>query len=126
MSLYHLPTHKDSRGNLTVGEFSELPFYPKRFFIVHGANGIRGNHAHYECEHFMICVNGEVTLILDDGNEITKHLLTERTEGVYIPAMVWDSQYDFSEDAVVLVFASEPYEPDDYITSYEDFKNEIQ
>ena len=125
MSLYHLPTHKDSRGNLTVGEFSELPFYPKRFFIVYGANGVRGNHAHYECEHFLVCVNGEVTVSLDDGENVTKHLLTDKDIGIHIPSMVWDKQFDFSEDAVVLVFASEAYDPDDYITDYTEFKNEV-
>lgn len=34
---------------------------------------------------------------------------------------MWREMYDFSEDAVLLVLASEPYEEEDYIRNYEEF-----
>ena len=35
--------------------------------------------------------------------------------------MVWGVQYRYSPDAVLLVFASEEYDADDYIRDYEEF-----
>jgi hypothetical protein len=35
--------------------------------------------------------------------------------------MVWGIQYKYSKDAVLLVFASEYYDPDDYIRDYDQF-----
>ena len=43
-----------------------------------------------------------------------------------MPEMIWGTQYRFSPDAVLLVFASRPYEDDDYLRSYEDFIAESQ
>jgi hypothetical protein len=36
--------------------------------------------------------------------------------------MVWAIQYKYSSDALLLVFASDPYDPGDYIRDYEDFR----
>jgi len=38
-----------------------------------------------------------------------------------MPAMLWGTQYRYSENAVLAVFASHPYDPDDYIRDYESF-----
>ena len=45
--------------------------------------------------------------------------------GVYIPSMIWKDMYEFSEDSVLLVLASEHYEPDEYIRNYDEFVREI-
>ena len=37
------------------------------------------------------------------------------------PPMMWSTQYKYTRDAVLLVFATEPYDPDDYIREYEEF-----
>jgi hypothetical protein len=41
--------------------------------------------------------------------------------GVFMPEMIWGTQYRYSPDAVLLVFASRPYEADDYLRTYDDF-----
>ena len=41
--------------------------------------------------------------------------------GLYLPPMVWAVQYQYSADAVLLVFASEHYDPADYIRDYDEF-----
>jgi UDP-2-acetamido-3-amino-2,3-dideoxy-glucuronate N-acetyltransferase len=38
--------------------------------------------------------------------------------------MVWGIQYKYSPDAVLLVFASHPYNSDDYIRDYDEFLRE--
>jgi UDP-2-acetamido-3-amino-2,3-dideoxy-glucuronate N-acetyltransferase len=41
--------------------------------------------------------------------------------GLYLPAAIWGTQYRYSPDAVLLVLASHPYDPDDYIRDYDAF-----
>ena len=41
--------------------------------------------------------------------------------GVHVPPMVWATQYNYSADALLLVLASHPYDPDDYIRDYSQF-----
>ena len=41
--------------------------------------------------------------------------------GIYVPPMIWGTQWKYSADAALLVFASEHYDPDDYIREYSAF-----
>jgi UDP-2-acetamido-3-amino-2,3-dideoxy-glucuronate N-acetyltransferase len=34
---------------------------------------------------------------------------------------VWGTQYNYTPDAMLLIFASLPYDPDDYIRDYDQF-----
>lgn len=114
----------DPRGSLTVGEVpSEVPFLPKRYFAVYGVPSLelRGEHAHKECEQFLLCLNGSVRVLLDDGSNRCEVLLDRPEMGVYMPAMIWGTQYRYSHDAVLLVFASMPYSANDYIREYGEF-----
>ena len=40
--------------------------------------------------------------------------------------MVWTVQYKYSEDAMLLVLASEEYDPEDYIRDYDEFLVEVR
>jgi acetyltransferase-like isoleucine patch superfamily enzyme len=124
-SLHELRVTKDLRGELSVGEFErELPFAPKRYFLVFNvpSREIRGEHAHRKCDQFLICVRGSCGILLDDGNNRRELTLDRPSHGVYMPAMIWGTQYRYSPDAVLLVFASHYYDPDDYIRSYDEFR----
>jgi hypothetical protein len=81
----------------------------------------RGEHAHLSCEQFLICVRGSCRLLADDGIDRAEILLDSPDSGVYLPAMTWGVQYKYSEDAVLLVFASHYYDASDYIRDYSDF-----
>jgi len=41
--------------------------------------------------------------------------------GIYIPPLVWGVQYKHSPDSVTLVFASDFYDPEDYVRDYDEF-----
>jgi len=60
--------------------------------------------------------------MVDDGNVRSEVVLDSPDLGVYIPPMVWGTQYRYSEDAVLLVFASHIYDDADYIRKYKDFQ----
>ena len=48
-------------------------------------------------------------------------ILDDPQLGLYVPAMVWSVQYQYSHDAILLVLASDPYDADDYIRDYDEF-----
>jgi len=45
--------------------------------------------------------------------------------GLYIPPMVWATQYKYSSDAILLVLASDIYKAEDYIRDYDQFFKEV-
>ena len=123
--LVKLNRFSDSRGNLTVIDFkNELPFVPNRFFTVSQVpnQDIRGEHAHRVCHQALIILNGSVTVMIDDGRIRNQILLSDPRFALYIPPMVWGTQFAFSSDAVLGVFASHAYDEQDYIHSYDEFR----
>ncbi len=119
-----LSEHGDARGALSVGDFNkDLPFVPMRYFLVYGAPAgkVRGEHAHRECKQFLLCTHGAMRVALDDGAHRDEVLLDAPNVGLYVPPMVWASQFDHSPGAVLLVFASHAYDPADYFRDYDAF-----
>jgi UDP-2-acetamido-3-amino-2,3-dideoxy-glucuronate N-acetyltransferase len=124
VSLQQLPRFSDIRGSLSAGEFDkQLPFIPKRYFLVFDVptQETRGEHAHKKCHQFLICVSGSVRVLADDGHQRQEFTLNSPSTGIHLPPMIWGTQYRYSKDAVLLVFASENYENDDYIRDYNEF-----
>jgi acetyltransferase-like isoleucine patch superfamily enzyme/dTDP-4-dehydrorhamnose 3,5-epimerase-like enzyme len=129
VSLHDFATVTDLRGDLVVGEFErDIPFAVKRFFVVHGVNNteVRGEHAHKKCHQFLICTRGSVAVMADNGKGRVEIILDTPSRGVHLPPMVWGVQYKYTADAVLLVFASDYYDPDDYIRDYEQFLQHIK
>ena len=58
---------------------------------------------------------------LDNGREKKVVALEKPYEGLYISSAMWREMYDFSEDAVLMVLASEVYDEADYIRDYDEF-----
>jgi UDP-2-acetamido-3-amino-2,3-dideoxy-glucuronate N-acetyltransferase len=128
VDLYHFPWIKDPRGDLTVGEFGRgFPFQPKRYFIVFGvsAGTLRGEHAHKACHQFLICAQGRCTALVDDGANSCEVILDNPSVGLYVPPLIWGTQHDYSYDGALLVFASDYYDPDDYIRDYGAFQSAL-
>lgn len=115
----------DLRGRLTAGELPSdaIPFTPKRWFLVYDvpSREVRGEHAHRDCHQFLVCVHGRVNVAVDDGERRGEVVLDDPTVGIYVPPGIWGSQFRYETDAVLLVLASHPYDPDDYIRDYDTF-----
>jgi UDP-2-acetamido-3-amino-2,3-dideoxy-glucuronate N-acetyltransferase len=129
VTVYHLGTFQDLRGSLAVAETGkQLPFEPKRFFVVHDvpSRHVRGEHAHRRLHQFLVCLRGELSLVVDDGSSRKEIRLRGPETGVHIPPMVWAIQYRFSPDAMLLVLASEPYDPSEYIRDYEEYRRLVR
>lgn len=124
VTLHRFTRVADIRGSLTVGEFERnIPFAVKRYFMVFDVPSAetRGEHAHRQCHQFLICVRGSCAVVADDGRHRQEFLLDQPDVGVYLPPMVWGTQYKYSPDALLLVFASHYYDGADYIRNFSEF-----
>jgi len=107
---------------------TEVPFSPARYFVVFDVPSLelRGEHAHKQCQQFLICLHGSCRVLLDDGTHRCEVTLDRPDTGVFMPEMIWGTQYRYTSDAVLLVFASRTYEADDYIRTYDQFVSAVQ
>ncbi len=126
-----LPKIKDGRdGILCVAEQNkQVPFNIKRVFYIsdlHDNSAIRGKHAHREVEQVIFCIKGNFELQLDDGINKQKFILDKPNEGLFVGTYVWNILVNFSDDCMLLVFASDFYNELEYIRSYEVFLNEVK
>ncbi|MCI8925477.1 MAG: WxcM-like domain-containing protein [Lachnospiraceae bacterium] len=115
----------DERGNLIVaeGEGIDIPFAIKRVFYIYGsdANVIRGQHANKKTEFVLINVCGTSKVKMTDGREEKIIVLDRPRMGLYLKSMIWKEMYDFSEDSIMLVLASEHYDANEYIREYSEY-----
>jgi len=126
----HTLTHvHDIRGDLSAGEFErDIPFLPRRYFTVFDvpSEPTRGQHAHRTCHQFLVCLRGRCSIVVDDGTNRREVTLDSPALGLYMPPMRWGIQYKYSADAVLVVFASHHYDPQDYIRDYDEFLRELK
>jgi acetyltransferase-like isoleucine patch superfamily enzyme len=124
VTLHRLPSVIDLRGGLTFGEVNEhVPFEIRRYFVVFGVPNaeVRGEHAHRALHQFLVCVAGSCRVIADDGKTRQEFVLDQPTMGLHLPPLTWGIQYRYSKEAVLLVFASAPYDANEYIREYSEF-----
>lgn len=118
----------DERGQLVVIEGGNtIPFDIKRvFYIYKTVDGtVRGKHANIDSEFVLINVQGSCKIMFDDGENKDFVLLDRPNFGIYLNKMVWKEMYDFSEDSVLLVLASEYYNENEYVRDYDEFKKMV-
>ena len=121
---YVFEAHGDDRGQLVALEENiNIPFEIKRVYYMYDTiPGVaRGHHAHKKLEQILICVHGSCRVLLDSGTEKVTVTLDKPNEGIYISNDTWREMFDFSEDAVLMVLASELYDESDYIRNYDEF-----
>jgi UDP-2-acetamido-3-amino-2,3-dideoxy-glucuronate N-acetyltransferase len=124
-TLHEMRLVKDLRGELTAGEYErDVPFTPKRYFAVYNvpSREVRGEHAHKTCNQFIICIQGSCNVLLDDGRHRRELILDRPNLGMFMPALIWGTHHRYSNNTILLVFASEFYDPNDYIRSYAEFR----
>lgn len=114
-NLINLKTFTDKRGNLTVIE-KVTPFDIKRIFYIYGVDdSVRGGHRHHQTVQAAICIQGTCTIYNHNGKEEKTFLLNSPEKCLLLYPEDWHKMYDFSEDAILMVLASEYFDEKDYI-----------
>ena len=122
--LIEFEKHGDERGTLiALEQWKNIPFEVRRVYYMYetGAGVVRGHHAHKHLKQVLICVHGSCKIRLDDGLEKKIVPLDDPSTGLYLESNIWREMFDFSEDAVLMVLASELYDESDYIRDYNSF-----
>lgn len=123
--IIELPKFLDQRGNLSfIEELKHIPFSIKRSYWIYDVPGgeERGGHAYKRNQEFIVSLSGSFDVTLDSGSEKMNFLLNRSYYGLYVPSGWWRSMDNFSTNSFALILASIPYEEDDYINDYEEFK----
>ncbi|MNR80353.1 TDP-4-oxo-6-deoxy-alpha-D-glucose-3,4-oxoisomerase [compost metagenome] len=117
-------TGSSNLGYLTVAEPPKnIPFEIERVYWTYFTPNdvVRGNHAHRELEQVLVAVSGHIHVQTESiKGEICDFHLMSPQQGLYVPRLHWRT-LKFSHNAVLLSLASLPYDPDEYIRSYDDF-----
>ena len=111
IKLIELISHGDNRGSLIALEKEHnVPFDIKRVYYIYDTKrGVpRGFHAHEDLEQMLICVSGSCKLNTPE-------------QALYIGKMIWREMFDFSQGCVLMVIASQYYNPKEYIRDYNKF-----
>ncbi len=118
--IINLTTHSDKRGNLTVIE-KQIPFQIKRIFYIYGVDdSVRGGHRHHTTVQAAICIHGSCIVSNNDGEKKVDFVLDHPSKCLILETKDWHTMHHFTPDAVLLVFASTQFDPNDYI--FEDYK----
>lgn len=109
-----LKTHKDIRGSLTVVERS-LPFNVKRIYFIYDVKKSRGGHRHIKNIQAFICLGGSCEIYLDNGVKEETFILKDPSKCLIVEPKDWHTMNNFQHGSILLVLASEYYDPSDYI-----------
>ncbi|MFN8263658.1 MAG: FdtA/QdtA family cupin domain-containing protein [Chitinophagales bacterium] len=113
--LIHLQTFTDNRGSLTVIE-KVIPFDIKRIFYIYGVDdSVRGNHRHKKTIQAAVCIAGSCVISNDNGTKKEEYILDTPEKCLILYPEDYHWMHQFSKDAILLVLASEPFNPEDYI-----------
>jgi hypothetical protein len=117
-----LKTFTDARGNLTVIE-KVFPFEIKRVFYIYGVDdSIRGHHSHKKTIQAAIALQGECR-IMNQGSSalpIEEFIMNSPSKCLIIDHNDYHWMDHFSKDCILMVFASEYFDENDYI--YESYQ----
>jgi hypothetical protein len=111
-------------GNITIVEGqTNVPFDVKRVYYLYDIPGgeARGGHAHKTLKQLIVAAGGSFNILLDDGTNKKVVTLNRPDYGLLLVPGIWRELMEFSSGAVCLNLASEVYDEQDYIRSYEDY-----
>ncbi len=123
--IIELPKVHFKAGNMSIADgVDEVPFRVARAFWIYDipAGESRGAHAHHECHQFMIAGSGSFEVEVDDGREKKTFYLNRPFYGLHLPPGIWAHELNFSAGAICIVLTSHPYEDEDYITDYDEYR----
>ena len=114
-----LESHSDDRGVLTVVE-KVLPFEIRRVYFIDHPKGVRGLHSHKKTIQALVVVRGSLKLNVKSHLQDTTFLLDDQKQCLILEPIDWHFMSEFDDDCIILVMASEYYDPNDYVRLEDD------
>ena len=124
----NLPFNKfiDSKGRLDViesikGLNNDVLKFNRAYILREFKNEIRGVHAHKNLYQLFLTFNGQFTMKIYDGFDSKEVSLKDGSAFIIVPG-IWRELKNFSSGTIIVVLASELYEPSDYIHHLKEFE----
>lgn len=112
-----------SNGDLTAVDLSDIPFVPKRLFIVNNVPNqtLRSDHAHKKDYQILLCLTGSLNIELIDKSLCSKISIINAGDYLHIPQLTWSRIRFLTNDSSILCLCSEKYDENEYIRNYNEF-----
>jgi hypothetical protein len=108
-------------GMFIIDDLSTLEHDVKRIFLVSpDAETIRGDHAHLDCWQTLVCIRGNLDILVDDGDSKKNFLLNDYGQAISVPPGFWCAQ-NYSPMSSLMVLCSHLYNEKDYLRDYKEF-----
>ncbi len=113
--LIDFETYVDKRGSLSVID-KVVPFQIKRVFYIYNVDGSkRGYHKHKKTIQLAFCITGSCDIYIKKNDKLEKFSMNKSNFGLLLEPNDFHWMENFSKDAILVVLASENFNPDDYI-----------
>lgn len=114
------------RGKLTAIDLTNLPFVPKRIFIVDKVEigGIRSDHAHHKDSQILYCLSGSLSIskiFKSPEGLLNQMYILNPGDKCEIPPLTWSIIKFLDNNSSFICICSESYDEQEYIRNYEEF-----
>ena len=118
-----IPKIKDDCDLYFAENQKNIPFEIKRIYYIMRSkpNQPRGFHAHHKTKQVLFCIQGSARIVLDNGNKRKEIKLNKPNVGIFLDRLIWHEMHKLNADTILLIIASEKYDPHDYIREYKKF-----
>lgn len=121
--LINLQTITDTRGSLTVIE-RVIPFEIKRIFYVNGPERFaHSGNRRPSMRQAVICLKGSCLITSHTGSEEQHFVLNTADQCLLLAPEDRHQMREFSDESILMVLASEPFEPEEHL--HEPFQYEV-
>jgi hypothetical protein len=79
---------------------------------------VRGEHGHHAGQQLLVCLQGSIEIWLRYRQQEASLVLLPGEPGLLLQAGVWCRQTYVQAHSVLLVLASEPYDPASYFSNW--------
>jgi UDP-2-acetamido-3-amino-2,3-dideoxy-glucuronate N-acetyltransferase len=119
-----LTSIEEARGTLTAADSELVPFAAVRYFFVRDVppGAVRARHALRQGEEMISCPVGSCTVEVWWRTGHAVHRLADPETALHLPPWVWVECREFSDDALLLVLCSRPYDLGDHVTDFAEFE----
>ncbi len=114
-------------GQLIPINFLDLPITPRRIFTITNVHPIelRGGHAHKIDKQVLVCISGEINVIRQKLDQEEVEDILHPGEWVFHPNLEMITMDFKTKNSTLLSICELPYNPDDYLYSFEEIRKYI-
>ena len=123
VTLHRFTVHGDGGSRVMVGEFQrQIPFEPLRCSVATDAPGSEPcGHAQRSSHQFLLCLRGSSVVVVDDGRRRAEVVLDTPQRGLHLPPLTWSQRAVLGNEALLMVFSSQPDDEADEIRDHDAF-----